>query len=235
VTAAAIHRSSPSHFPNPSKLKHHCCQVSPLSLLLCYLQAATTPPKLRSIVDRATLSESIVRGPKELFLNRKVCGPGPRTSLFKNNSLSRLFQRSCKQVPGLLGNQPVVQNFTARPLVLKDNSREVPRPRKNPRIALQTSNHHIFPATTPNSVILMPKIPESLLLLVSAFIILMFVAIICCLCLFALGTIVPEPFIADYQVLLFDESHFLFEGQQGKCPMIIFAPIPSLFCRCRTA
>jgi hypothetical protein len=86
---------------------------------------------------------------------------------------------------------------------------------------------------TPNSVILTPKILESLLLLLSAFIIHMFTTIIF-LCLFALGTVVLEPFIGDFQDLLFDESQFLFKDQQGKCHLIIFAPIPSLFYICRT-
>jgi hypothetical protein len=39
----------------------------------------------------------------------------------------------------------------------------------------------------------------------------MFVAIIFYLCLFVLGTIVLEPFVGDFQVLVFDESHFIFE------------------------
>jgi hypothetical protein len=103
---------------------------------------------------------------------------------------------------------------------LKNNSREVPSPRKNHKIALQASNHHIFPTKTPNSVIFAPKIPESLLLLLSAFIMLMFVAIIYCLCLFALGTVVPELFIGDFHDLLIEESQFLFEDQQSKCPFI---------------
>jgi hypothetical protein len=118
---------------------------------------------------------------------------------------------------------------------LKDNSRGVPSPKKIHKIALQTSNPHIIPATTLNLVILTPKIPEPLLLLISAFIIHMFVAIIYCLCLFVLGTIVLELFIGDFHDLLFDESQFLFEDQHGKCPLIIFAPIPSLFYRYRTA
>jgi hypothetical protein len=46
----------------------------------------------------------------------------------------------------------------------------------------------------------------------------MFVVIIYCLYLFALGTIVSEPFIGDFQDQPFDESQFLFEDQQGKCP-----------------
>jgi hypothetical protein len=49
----------------------------------------------------------------------------------------------------------------------------------------------------------------------------MFIAFIYCLCLFALGTIVPEPFVEDFQEQAFDESQFLFEDQQGKCPMTI--------------
>jgi hypothetical protein len=69
------------------------------------------------------------------------------------------------------------------PWFLKNNSRVVPSPRKIHKIALQTSNPHIFETTTPNYVILMPKILESPLLLLSAFIIHMFVAFIYCLCL----------------------------------------------------
>jgi hypothetical protein len=49
----------------------------------------------------------------------------------------------------------------------------------------------------------------------------MFIAFIYCLCLFALGTIVLEPFVEDFQEQAFDESQFLFEDQQGKCPMTI--------------
>jgi hypothetical protein len=49
---------------------------------------------------------------------------------------------------------------------------------------------------------------------------LMFVAIIYCLCLFALGTVVPELFIGDFHDLLIEESQFLFEDQQSKCPFI---------------
>jgi hypothetical protein len=71
-------------------------------------------------------------------------------------------------------------------------------------------------------VILAPKIPESLILLLSAFIIHMFVAIIYCSCLFVVGTVVLEPFIEDFQDHLFDESQFLLVDQQGKCPLIIF-------------
>jgi hypothetical protein len=69
-------------------------------------------------------------------------------------------------------------------------------------------------------MIFVPKFPESLLLLLSAFIIHMFVATIYCFCLFALGTVVLDPFVGDFQDLPFDESQFLFEDQQGKCPLI---------------
>jgi hypothetical protein len=48
----------------------------------------------------------------------------------------------------------------------------------------------------------------------------MFVAIIYSLCLFVLGTIMPEPFIGDFLDLPFDESQFLFKDQQGKYPLI---------------
>jgi hypothetical protein len=41
----------------------------------------------------------------------------------------------------------------------------------------------------------------------------------------ALGTIVLEPFVGDFQDKLFDESQFFFEDQRGKCPMIIFTHI----------
>jgi hypothetical protein len=73
-------------------------------------------------------------------------------------------------------------------------------------------------------MIFMPKIPESLLHLLSAFMIHMFVAFIYCLGWFALGTIVPEPYIGDFQDQLFDESQFLFEDQQGKCPLTNVLP-----------
>jgi hypothetical protein len=47
-------------------------------------------------------------------------------------------------------------------------------------------------------MILIPKNPESLLLLLSTFIIHMLVAIIYCLCLFVLKTVVPERFVRDF-------------------------------------
>jgi hypothetical protein len=37
-----------------------------------------------------------------------------------------------------------------------------------------------------------------------------------CLCLFALGNIVSEPFSEDFQDQDFDESQFFFVEQQGK-------------------
>jgi hypothetical protein len=49
----------------------------------------------------------------------------------------------------------------------------------------------------------------------------MFVAFIYCLCLLALGTVVPVAFIEDFQEQAFDEPLFLFEEQQGKCPLTI--------------
>jgi hypothetical protein len=39
----------------------------------------------------------------------------------------------------------------------------------------------------------------------------MFVAFIYCLCLLALGTVVPVAFIEDFQEQAFDEPLFLFE------------------------
>jgi hypothetical protein len=89
---------------------------------------------------------------------------------------------------------------------LKNNSREIPSPRKIHKIALHASNPHVFPTTTPNSVIFAAKIPELLVLLLFAFIIHISVAIIYCLCLFVLGTVVPEPFLGDFQDLPFDQS-----------------------------
>jgi hypothetical protein len=87
---------------------------------------------------------------------------------------------------------------------LKNNSREVPSPRKIYKIALKTSNIHIFPTTTPNSMILAPKFSESLPLSLFAFIIHMLVAFIYCLCFLVLGTVVPEPFTKDFQEQEFD-------------------------------
>jgi hypothetical protein len=46
----------------------------------------------------------------------------------------------------------------------------------------------------------------------------MFVALIDCLCCFALGNIVPEPFSEDFQDQAFEESQLFFMDQQGKLP-----------------
>jgi hypothetical protein len=53
---------------------------------------------------------------------------------------------------------------------LKINFRKVPSPRKIYKIAPETSKLHIFSNVTPNSVILAPKVSESLPLSVYAFI-----------------------------------------------------------------
>jgi hypothetical protein len=42
----------------------------------------------------------------------------------------------------------------------------------------------------------------------------------------ALGNVVLEPFVGDFQDLLFDESQFLFKDWQGKCPLIILHICP---------
>jgi hypothetical protein len=91
------------------------------------------------------------------------------------------------------------------PLFLKNKFREVPSPRKNYKIALKTSNLHIFPTTTPNSVIVAPKFSKSLPLSLFASIIQMFVAFSYCLCLLVLGTVVLEPFAEDFLEQEFDE------------------------------
>jgi hypothetical protein len=64
----------------------------------------------------------------------------------------------------------------------------------------------------------------------------MFVAFIYCLCLFALGTVVTDPFFGGFQEQAFDESPFLFGEQQGKCSLTILRISSfSLFCGRRTA
>jgi hypothetical protein len=113
---------------------------------------------------------------------------------------SRLFQRSYKKVPRLLGNQLQSRISQSNPWFLKINSREVPSPRKINKIVLQASNPHIFPTTTPNSVILMLKIPKSLLILFFTSIIHMFVAFIYCLCLFVLGTVALSRLLEIYRI-----------------------------------
>jgi hypothetical protein len=80
----------------------------------------------------------------------------------------------------LFGNQPVVPNFAVRPMGFENNFREVPSPRKIYKIAVKTSNLHIFQTTAANSMILVPKFSGTLSLSLShfAFIIYMFVAFI---------------------------------------------------------
>jgi hypothetical protein len=46
----------------------------------------------------------------------------------------------------------------------------------------------------------------------------MYVAFIYYLCLFVLGTVVPESFVGDFMEQEFDESQFLFEDQQAPPP-----------------
>jgi hypothetical protein len=64
----------------------------------------------------------------------------------------------------LFYNEPVVCNFTKRPLNLKNNSRKVLSLRKIHKISPKTSKFHIFSTTTPNPVIPAPKFSGSLLL-----------------------------------------------------------------------
>jgi hypothetical protein len=61
---------------------------------------------------------------------------------------------------------------------LKNNLRKIPRPKKIHEIAPETSKLHIFSTVIPNSVILVPKVSESLPLSFYAFIEYMFVALI---------------------------------------------------------
>jgi hypothetical protein len=106
-----------------------------------------------------------------------------------NNSLFRIFQKSCKEVPGLLGNQPAVQilpilhsgprvfpKLTRGPGFLQFGPKfrkylqKFPSLRKIHKNSSKTSKIHIFPTTTPNPVILVPKFLESLPLPFYAFI-----------------------------------------------------------------
>jgi hypothetical protein len=93
---------------------------------------------------------------------------------------SRLFQKSCKKVPGLLGNQPVVQILHSDPWNLKNNSKKVPSLRKIDENSPQISKFHIFSTVTPNLVILAPKSFGSLLLSFYAFI---YLTHVCCILL----------------------------------------------------
>jgi hypothetical protein len=133
--------------------------------------------------------------------------------LYEKNSLFWFNGESCKEVSGLLVINLWSMVFAKRSQVFKNNSKEVPIPRKIYKIAPETSNNHIFPTTTPNSVFLMPKFLESLPLSLFGFIVHMFVAFIYCLCLLVVGSVVSEPFIDDFQEHVFDE--------QGKCPLTI--------------
>jgi hypothetical protein len=106
-----------------------------------------------------------------------------------NNSLFRLFKKSWKEVPGLLGNQPAVQilpilhsgprvflKLTRGPRFLQfdpkseNNYKKVPSLRKINKNSYKIPKIHIFPTTTPNLVILVPKFLESLPLSIYAFI-----------------------------------------------------------------
>jgi hypothetical protein len=99
-----------------------------------------------------------------------------------NNPLFRIFRKSCKAVPGLLGNQPAVQilpilhsgpsvfpKFTRGPGFLqfslkfeKSLQKRSLASEKSTKNSSKTLKIHIFPTTTPNPVILMPKFLESL-------------------------------------------------------------------------
>jgi hypothetical protein len=106
-----------------------------------------------------------------------------------NNSLFRIFQKSCKEVPGRLGNQPTVQilpilhsgprvflkltrgpGFCSSARNLENIYKKVPSLRKIHKDSSKTSKIHIFPTTTPNPVILVPKFLELLPLSFYAFI-----------------------------------------------------------------
>jgi hypothetical protein len=107
-----------------------------------------------------------------------------------NNSLFRIFWNSCKEVPGLLGNQPAVQIlpilhsgprvfseinlrsgiFAVWPKIGKIFTKRSLASEKSTKNSSKTSKIHIFPTTTPNPVILVPKFFESLPLSFYAFI-----------------------------------------------------------------
>jgi hypothetical protein len=74
-------------------------------------------------------------------------------------------------------------------------------------------------SVTPISVILAPKLSESLPLSSFAFINTYFfcILLIDCIC-FVLGNVVPEPFSEDFHDQAFEESQVFFVDQQGKLP-----------------
>jgi hypothetical protein len=129
------------------------------------------PHHHRSMVDYVTRPWSTARG------------PSPRDFLYENNSLFPVYSEILQKGPQTFGySSRGLEVLQSDPWFLKNNSREVPSPKKIHKIALKTSNVHIFPTTTLNSVILVPKFPESLPLSLFPFVIHMFVAFIYCLC-----------------------------------------------------
>jgi hypothetical protein len=113
-------------------------------------------------------------------------GPGPpRVDSVHGNihckiiHYSRLFQRFCKKVPGLLGNQPTVQILHSDPWFLKNNSKGVPSHGKIHKNSPETSKFYIFSTGTPNLVILVPKI----LRITSSFILCIHLTHVCCILL----------------------------------------------------
>jgi hypothetical protein len=98
---------------------------APVSVPPC--SGAFGPRHHRSTVDRAPRLRSIKRG------------PGPRNYPLKSNSLFWVISEILQKVPGLLGNQPMVQILHSDPWNLKNNSKNVPSLRKNPQNNLETS------------------------------------------------------------------------------------------------
>jgi hypothetical protein len=91
---------------------------------------------------------------------------------------SGLFQRFCRKVPGLLGNQPAVQILHSNPWFLKNNSKGVPSLGKIHKNSPETSKFHIFSTATPNLVIHAPKI-----LRITSFILCIHLTHVCCILL----------------------------------------------------
>jgi hypothetical protein len=129
---------------------------APVSTLLC--SSAFGSRHSRSTVDRVT-------------------GPGPpnvdsvhRIIHCKIIHYSGLYQRFCRKVPGILGNQPTVQILHSDPWFLKNNSKRVPSLRKIHKNSPETSKFHMFSTATPNLVMLAPKSSGALHLSFYAFI-----------------------------------------------------------------